>query len=288
MNREHPTGTERKSLTYECGWKGGDRGGLAEREKMEEIIERAEKTIDRDRPSHGGTLAITSGLPTIRTGAAYSGISNEVGRCQEVSSSFFASWNLFLFSIEHTHALAQVRPFFRELFPPSIAVPCPPYALSPVTSSFWCCPPNISSILTDHDELSELPGYPGMAGRLINRTVTIRTISDFKHPRTGCTTLLLLSAMTELFIINLVPQHDPQSDSQLACYRHASFPQTFLCQFASIETFQLGVTAYCVSTGFTPQEPQQRTALFRYFTEPLGSSTGALPRDDQIQTAAEG
>jgi hypothetical protein len=33
MNREHPTGTERKSLNYECGWKGGDRGGLAEPEK---------------------------------------------------------------------------------------------------------------------------------------------------------------------------------------------------------------------------------------------------------------
>jgi hypothetical protein len=34
MNREHPTGTERKSLTKECGWKGGDRGGLAEREQI--------------------------------------------------------------------------------------------------------------------------------------------------------------------------------------------------------------------------------------------------------------
>src|SRR5580704_9654128 len=33
MNREHPTCTERKPLTQECGWKGGDRGGLAEREK---------------------------------------------------------------------------------------------------------------------------------------------------------------------------------------------------------------------------------------------------------------
>ena len=27
MNRKHPTGTERTSLNYECGWKGGDRGG---------------------------------------------------------------------------------------------------------------------------------------------------------------------------------------------------------------------------------------------------------------------
>ena len=31
MNREHPTGTERESLTQECGWKGGDIGGWAER-----------------------------------------------------------------------------------------------------------------------------------------------------------------------------------------------------------------------------------------------------------------
>jgi hypothetical protein len=34
MNREHPTGTERKSLNYECGWKGGDRGGLAGRKNL--------------------------------------------------------------------------------------------------------------------------------------------------------------------------------------------------------------------------------------------------------------
>jgi hypothetical protein len=86
----------------------------------------------------------------------------------------------------------------------------------PVTSSLWCCPPNISSILTDHDELFELPGYPGRAGRLINRPVTVRTIPEFKHSRTGCTTLLLLSATAELFMINLVPQHDPQADPQLA------------------------------------------------------------------------
>jgi hypothetical protein len=34
MNREHPTRTERKPLNYECGWKGDDRGGLAERKKF--------------------------------------------------------------------------------------------------------------------------------------------------------------------------------------------------------------------------------------------------------------
>jgi hypothetical protein len=49
-------------LNYECGWKGGDRGGLAERKKMEEITERAEKTLDRDRPSHGRTYDDAAGL----------------------------------------------------------------------------------------------------------------------------------------------------------------------------------------------------------------------------------
>ena len=45
QNREHPTGTERKSLTQECGWKGGDRGGLAEWKKTEESTERAETKL---------------------------------------------------------------------------------------------------------------------------------------------------------------------------------------------------------------------------------------------------
>jgi hypothetical protein len=45
-----------------------------------------------------------------------SGISNEAGRCQEISSSFFASLNLFLFSIEHTRALAQERSFPSGIF----------------------------------------------------------------------------------------------------------------------------------------------------------------------------
>src|SRR5215471_9294450 len=91
--------------------------------------------------------------------------------------------------------------------------------------------------------------------------------------------MLLLSATTELFIINLVPQHDPQADPQLACYRHARFPQTFPNQFATIETLQLRIAVYRMSPGFTPKEPQQPTALLGHPTEPLRSSAGVFPRD---------
>src|SRR5215813_4442527 len=112
------------------------------------------------------------------------------------------------------------------------------------------------------------------AGSLINRPVTTHH-PRFWHPRTGCTALLLLSTTTELFIINLVPQHDPQSDPELARHRHACLPQTFLYQFAAIETFQLKITAYRVSAGFTPQESQQRTALRCRL--PLERSPGMSP-----------
>jgi len=41
--------------------------------------------------------------------------------------------------------------------------------------------------------------------------VTFRTIPRFWHPRTGVTAfLLLLSTTTELVVLNLIPQHDPQ------------------------------------------------------------------------------
>ena len=157
-----------------------------------------------------------------------------------------------------------------------------------VPSSQRCCPPSISSIPTDHDEVFELPGYPGRAGSLINRPVTIRTIRRFWHPRTGCTASLLLSATTELLIINFVPQHDPQSDPELACYCHARPPKTFLNQFAWVETLQFRIAAYRMGTSFTPEKPQQRTALFCHTTEPLPFSTGIFPRDEPHASAVIG
>jgi hypothetical protein len=45
LNQEHPTCTGRQSLNKECGWKGGDRGGLAEWEQYakEETMKKKEK-----------------------------------------------------------------------------------------------------------------------------------------------------------------------------------------------------------------------------------------------------
>ncbi|MGB8864346.1 MAG: hypothetical protein WCC71_09650, partial [Candidatus Sulfotelmatobacter sp.] len=69
-------------------------------------------------------------------------ISNEVGRCQEFSSSFFEFLHLFceslhLFHLDRAHPCACAGTSLRWtiLLPSSISTLCPPYALSPVTSS---------------------------------------------------------------------------------------------------------------------------------------------------------
>src|ERR1700756_2274108 len=68
MNRVHPTCTERQSLNKECGWKGGDRSGLAQGQeltgrKRKNILtrrkrEKQKNTLDSYRPSHGRTLPL--------------------------------------------------------------------------------------------------------------------------------------------------------------------------------------------------------------------------------------
>ena len=94
-------------------------------------------------------------------------------------------------------------------------------------SSIRGCPPNISSVTIDHDELCELP--VGRRVSLINQTVTLRTITPSRHPRTGITASLLhLSTTTELVVINLISQHDPQPDPQFPRGGNSGLPQTLL------------------------------------------------------------
>src|SRR5205807_10609796 len=65
LNRVYPTCTERPSLNKECGWKGGDRSGLAhgqeltgrKRRTKTSLQERKKRKniLDTHRPSHGST-----------------------------------------------------------------------------------------------------------------------------------------------------------------------------------------------------------------------------------------
>src|SRR4029077_5848875 len=97
------------------------------------------------------------------------------------------------------------------------------------------------------------------AGSLINRPVTVRTIRRFWHPRTGITAfLLLLSTTTELVVLILIPQHDPQPDPELARHPHTRLPQALLPQFAAVKSPQLRSLACGMRSRLTPEKPQQR------------------------------
>src|SRR5215472_6863012 len=81
--------------------------------------------------------------------------------------------------------------------------------------------PSLRSLRTMMGNANSLPRRE--AGNLINRPVTIGTNAVSRHPRTGGTAVLL-STTTELLVVDLVSQHDPQANSQLARHRHALSP----------------------------------------------------------------
>ena len=104
--------------------------------------------------------------------------------------------------------------------------------------NFWTTTSNIDSLRVQFAVECETVNQRHPSARFVVfivpiQTVTIRTIPDFRHPRTGGTALLL-STTTELLVIDLIAQHDPQPDSQLAGHGHTCFPQPLLHQFAPI------------------------------------------------------
>ena len=104
-------------------------------------IKRLPHTLERRRPEDPHLEASQGGVREVRSCSSLlsfradkvcklSRISNETGRCQEFSSSFFGSLNPLVFSIEHTRTLALER------FPGRISfrrrsLSVSPYALSP-------------------------------------------------------------------------------------------------------------------------------------------------------------
>ena len=103
--------------------------------------------------------------------------------------------------------------------------------------------------------------------------MTGRTIGRFWHPRTGITAfLLLLSATTELGVLNLIPQHDPQPDPQLARHRHTGDVNEELC----CDTRTSAPRANTTSKTFRPRLFVRRNEWMRCFNEVLRLRTEAL------------
>jgi hypothetical protein len=83
-------------------------------------------------------------------------------------------------------------------------------------------------------------------------------------------------AATELLVINLIAQHDPESDSEFSSCSHSRFPYPLLHQFAPIEAFQLRIPPDGMHRRLTPQITQKRISLFAHRAQPLAASTGVF------------
>ena len=81
------------------------------------------------------------------------GISNDAGRVK----SFFMFFLLPLTEFEHTSSSTHELRLLLLLLFICVTLTCSARLLS----SIQCCPPNISSITIDHDELFELPPVSG-------------------------------------------------------------------------------------------------------------------------------
>src|SRR5438132_9052984 len=95
----------------------------------------------------------------------------------------------------------------------------------------------------------------------------------------GFPALPLLSAAAELFVVNLVAQHDPQADTQFVRRRNPRLAHPFLDKLATIEAFQLRIFSYRMDRRFGPQIAQQRVALLGQFPQPLPLTAGVFTRD---------
>src|SRR6266478_1858986 len=150
-----------------------------------------------------------------------------------------------------------------------------------VRSSLRCCPPTISSITKDHDELFKLP--PGSGRRVaqsVSQSQNCRTMSHLWHPRTGTTAVPPhLAAAAELLVIDLITQHDPQADPEFASDGNSGFAQSLLGEFSPVEALQVWVSAYCVDGRLAPEKAQQGVALFAQPAESLLTGAGIFARD---------
>ena len=94
------------------------------------------------------------------------------------------------------------------------------------------------------------------AGSLFSfQSLHCRTIYRSRHPRTGTTAFLPhLSAATELLVIDLVAQHDPETNPEFASYSDSRFSQSLLYQLAPVETLQLRISPYRMHRCLAPRE----------------------------------
>src|SRR5258708_25144324 len=150
-----------------------------------------------------------------------------------------------------------------------------------VTESRRCPAPNISSVTVDHDDSCELP--PREGGGSPNQCCghsSTRTRADSSIPaRTPRLRLPRQPTTAEFCVVNLIAQHDPETNAQLPRRRDAGLREPFLQDLPTIETLEIGIASHGMRGRLAPEKSQKRISLFAERAEPLPFATRVLARD---------
>src|SRR2546428_3302825 len=147
-----------------------------------------------------------------------------------------------------------------------------------VTASRRCHPPNISSVTVDHDDSCELP--PREGGGSPNQCSghsRTRTNANTGIPaRTPPLRLPRQATTAELGVVNLIAQHDPETNPQLPRRRDAGFREALLHDLPTIEALQVRIPSHGMRGRLAPEKPQERIPLFAKRAESLPCATRVL------------
>jgi hypothetical protein len=94
----------------------------------------------------------------------------------------------------------------------------------------------------------------------------------FGHSRTNANTgipaqtprlrLPRQATTAELRVVNLIAQHDPETNPQFPRRRDAGFRESLLPDLPSIEASQVGIASHGMRGRLAPDKPEERVALF--------------------------
>ena len=185
----------------------------------------------RVRRNHGGFLQVVVSKTRNHTKLAHPlassrlrYISNDAGRVK----SFCFGFSIVL---AHHNLLRNLHSCLADDSPQlPIFIHVQPTSLGPVSlHRFGVAPPNISSVTMRTTMIYSNSLRFREAGSPFNTPVTAEQDHlSARHSRTGITTFLpQLSAAAEFLVVNLIAQHDPESDPEFASGGGLCFPSPF-------------------------------------------------------------
>jgi len=115
----------------------------------------------------------------------------------------------------------------------------------------------------------------------------MRTRADTGIPaRTPRLRLPRQPTTAEFCVVNLIAQHDPETNAQLPRHRDAGLREAFLHDLPTIETLEIGIASHGMCGRLAPEKPQKRVALFAERAQALSFAARVLARD-QADVARE-